>query len=152
MVHSPELVSLLDPDRDYGDKTFEEVKEGIARGLIVIEPGHSLPVLRDPTTNRAIKGTGRPPGSAAQEWSRTFVREFVAGDDSGTHEPRIAVLMQSAFDAVVTRGDMKALELLLKYGIGDHREMGSDAGSRAVDALMQLAQNARTERVIQVDG
>ena len=151
MADTQELVSLLDPNRDYGERTFDEVKEGIARGLIVIEQGHSLPVLRDAKTNRSIRGTGRPPGSAAQEWSRTFVREFIAGDDPDRGAPRLLLLMQAAYEAAL-KGDMKALEHSLKYGIGDHRELGTDAGSRAVDALMQLAQNARTERVISVDG
>lgn len=58
--------------------------------------------------------------------------------------------MNAAFSAVTEKGDMKALELLLKYGIGDHREVGADAGSRAVDHLMQLAKNARTETIIEV--
>lgn len=146
------LVAQLDPNRDYGDLSFADIKDGIARGAIEIEPGHLLPVLKDAGTHKHIKGTGRPPGSAPHEWSRTYVREFLTS--AASDQPQVARLerlMDSAFTAVTVKGDMKALELLLKYGIGDHREVGADAGSRAVDALMQLASNARTERVIQVN-
>lgn len=142
MASVEELVAKLDPNRDYGSRTFEQVREDIARGLIVIEDGPSLPILKDAFSKTVVKGSGRPLSSPA-EWSRQFLKERFAGDAEALYE--------AAKTAVLVKGDMKALELLLKYGVGDHREQGGDAGSRAVDALMQLATNARTERVIQVD-
>lgn len=54
----PNLVALLDPNRDYGERTFEQVKEEIARGALVILPGERLPVLKDAETGRTVKGTG----------------------------------------------------------------------------------------------
>ena len=143
MPSTDELVQQLDPNRDYGPRTFEQVKEEIARGAIVIEPGLSLPVLKDVASRKTIKGTGLAAVRNPAEWSRSLIREKFAGDAEALYE--------AAKNAVLIKGDMKALELLLKYGVGDHREQGSDAGSRAVDALMQLATNARTERVIQVN-
>lgn len=140
----PNLIDLLDPNRDYGERTFEQVKEEIARGLILIEPGHNLPVLKDARTHTLVTGTGRRANTAPHEWSRAYIREQFADD--------AARLYQAAVDAVLVKGDMKALELLLKYGVGDHREAGADAGARAVDALFELAQRAKTERVIEVQG
>lgn len=142
MASTEELIAKLDPTRDYGPRTFEQVKEGITRGALLVENGPNLPILKDAATGLVVKGSGRPLSSPA-EWSRQFLKERFAGDAEALYE--------AAKNAVLLKGDMKALELLLKYGVGDHREQGSDAGSRAVDALMQLATNARTERVIQVD-
>ena len=60
MASVEELVAKLDPNRDYGSRTFEQVREDIARGLIVIEDGPSLPILKDAFSKTVVKGSGRP--------------------------------------------------------------------------------------------
>lgn len=59
------FIEKLDPSRDYGELSFDDVVRGIRTGAITASEGNHLPQLKDSTTGRAIKGTGAPPQGAA---------------------------------------------------------------------------------------
>jgi len=76
------LIAALDPKRDYGERTYDDVLTGIRAGAILIEPGQSLPVLVEARMHRAIKGSGQPPQdgvSVQQQIIRKF-RELAIDD------------------------------------------------------------------------
>ena len=55
-----ELVERLDPRADYGESTYEAVRQGVLNGDLIIGPGHGRPTLRDVNTGLTVKGTGKP--------------------------------------------------------------------------------------------
>lgn len=140
------LIASLDPTRDYGERSYEDVVEQARSGLLVLEPGQGgIPVIRDGVTYKAVRGTAKaivhniaPNEQARRQWRQRFL------DD----EPE---LYAAAKNAVLNKGDMKALELLLKYGVGDHREGGSDAGTKAVEMLFEMAKERGGTRRIEID-
>ena len=71
-----ELIALLDPSREYGERGYAGILEGVEDGSVLIEPGHSLPVLRDRATNRSIKGTGAPVGADLGGLQQTALAKF----------------------------------------------------------------------------
>lgn len=141
-----DLISSLDPKRNYGIRTYEQVVQQVQQGLLVLAPGTGgIPVIRDSETKLMVQGTGAgvPTNLAPNEQSRRYFREnFVE------HAPE---LFQAAYLAVMNKGDMKALELLLKYGVGDHREGGTDAGTKAVEMLFEMAKERGGTRRIEID-
>lgn len=138
------LVALLDPNRDYGERTFEQVKDEIARGVLVIEPGHTLPVIREAATHRSIKGTGRPPGIGDVKVSRAYIeRKFGANKKA---------IWNAIYKGAVEQGDPRWGKLLLEYGLGKPVENASNFNEGVMALLQQLAagQNTRTETVREV--
>lgn len=144
LVAQTDLVALLDPHRDYGERTFEQIKEGIARGLILIEPGHTIPVLRDPATHRSIKGTGRPPGVGDVKVSRAYIERRFSNNKKA--------IWDALYKGAVTDGDPRWGKLLLEYGLGKPVENASGFSEGVMLLLQQLAagQNTRTETVREV--
>lgn len=82
LTYAEPLVNQLDPQRGYGDYTFEQIVEGIHSGSILIEPGQRLPVLRSARTGRPMKGSGQPPqtGVSVQQAALREFRERAAED------------------------------------------------------------------------
>ena len=73
-----ELLDQLDTERDYGDRSYDEVVEAVGRGELRLEAGRNLPVIREAATNRAVKGTGQPSlrsDSDVVRWSRRDFNE-----------------------------------------------------------------------------
>lgn len=57
-----ELIARLDPERDYGERTFEQVINQVGDGRLFLEPGANLPVIKDTASGRMVRGSGRVPG------------------------------------------------------------------------------------------
>ena len=55
-----DLIALLDPARDYGDRTYKEVVDSVRDGRLSIFPGKPTPILRDVGRGVSVKGTGAP--------------------------------------------------------------------------------------------
>ena len=139
------LLPLLDPSRDYGERSFEEVKEGVLSGTFILEEGTgNLPVIRAAETHLTIRGTSKPMPRNPQEWSKAYIKTRFAGDAEQIYD--------AMFEAAVKEHNGKAAELLFKYGLGDHRDVGSEAGSKAVEALFALAAANRTEHITVIEG
>ena len=144
VVYSDPLVNQLDPERNYGDLTFEQVVSGVQNGAILIEPGSRLPVLRSATTGLAIKGTGRPPqtGVSAQQAALREFRERAVDDLPEAYE----LLLQG-----MRAGDPRFHKIYFENLMGKMGETrGGDAMATAFTALIEAMQRP-AERVIILD-
>lgn len=138
------LIEQLDPFRDYGERSYEEVVEGVRNGTIRIWPGHTLPQLALQGQQGIIKGSGRPvakpPGETLPQWGRARFNRLAAED----FDEAYAALMQA-----VRRGDVRAMELFFTKFLGrDDFVKGDDRGS-ILEKLLELAARP-VERVIEV--
>lgn len=57
------LISQLSEDRDYGERTYEQVVSDVREGRLIISVGQNLPQLVDAKSRKAVKGTGKPVGA-----------------------------------------------------------------------------------------
>ncbi len=128
-VPKAELIATLDPEREYGDLSYDEVVAAIQEGEIKIRPGIRLPVLRD-DRGRAIKGTGHDPltGEDPHEWTvKRFRARFVEDFD------RIYAAAVKAAEG----GEPRAMKLLMDHGLGRPK----DPPHGGNDELMQMLLN-----------
>ena len=99
------LIAKLDPQRGYGDRTYDEVVEEVQAGKLRLEEGARLPVIKDASTGVTIRGTGQPVReSEPRQWSR---RQF---------ELRAAEDFDAVYDAVIASaisGDARAQKLFM---------------------------------------
>lgn len=135
------LINMLDPDRSYGDRTYEQVVEGIYSGDIIIEPGQRLPVLKDGKRKVAIKGSGQPPqeGLSNQQRALSQFRNLALDDVPQAYE---------GLRAGMERGDPRYDKIFWELLVG---KMGESRGGeqiaeafRAVVEAMQKPQERRT--------
>ena len=77
-----ELIAKLDPERDYGERSYSEVVDQVRAGILMLEPGENLPVIRWKATHRAVRGTGRPPvnGQPIQQAALADFRKLAIND------------------------------------------------------------------------
>jgi hypothetical protein len=128
-----ELVALLDPKRDYGDRTYADVVEQVTLGTLALEPGRTLPIIRDATTHRAVRGTGQPAIPRDADLSRWGRRRF---------NERAAEDFDEVYDAVVASakaGDVRAQKLFVETYLGRPREIGAPDEDRAFQLLLTMA-------------
>lgn len=58
-----DLIARLDPERQYGERTYEQIIAGIHDGQIIIEePREGDPPVLTDLEGKLLKGTGRRPG------------------------------------------------------------------------------------------
>lgn len=76
------LIASLDPDRNYGERTYEQVVAEVRAGALNLSPGRfGIPRITDAQTNRAVAGTGQPPvaeGSSPRDWGNARFRQLAA--------------------------------------------------------------------------
>lgn len=138
-----DLVSQLDPNRDYGSRTYEQVVAEVESGALILAPGKTLPVIRDAKTNHAVSGTGRPPGKPASVFSRAFIQKQFAKN---------AKEMWDAAFKYALEGDARYAKLLFEYGMGAPQQARGDP-TGAEDFLRILAAAAEsTQRRVTIDG
>lgn len=106
-----ELIAQLSPDRDYGDRTFDEVVAGVRGGAILIRPGQRLPQLVDAQTGKTIKGTGVPPGAGVGPQHRALhlFRELAIDDVPWAYQNLVKGM---------ERGDPRYDKLYWEYMVG----------------------------------
>jgi hypothetical protein len=143
MSDSDELVRSLDPRRDYGERSYDEIVADVRAGRLRLEPGRStLPVIRDPATNRPVKGTGQPPVPDGTEFPRR---------GRGRFNERAAADFDAVYDALVhaaTRGDVRAQKLFVETFLGRPREAAVGAEDRTIELLLAFARQTRPSEVV----
>lgn len=134
------LLDKLDPSRDYGDRTYDEVVEAVKSGELALSPGQTLPIIRDARTNKVVPGTGRPPGKGQHA---AFNRAFIQEQFSNNAEE----IWKAAFIGATTghgdeAPDPRWAKLLFEYGIGAPlQDKGNEAGaSEFMKVLAALAE------------
>jgi hypothetical protein len=120
-----ELLDQLNPDRDYGSRTYGEVVTGIRDGNINVAPGHPVPMLR--VSGISIKGTGAPLAlvEAGKETNhkRPWMAEF---EERGTTD------FDAVYEALVKSalgGDSKAQMYFLDRMLGKPRDSSPASGA-----------------------
>tara|TARA_B100001123_G_scaffold403419_1_gene491900 strand:- start:117 stop:578 length:462 start_codon:yes stop_codon:yes gene_type:complete len=145
-----DLIELLDPNRDYGERTYDEVVGGIRAGKIRILPpsGSKHPILRNTDVpsgiHPIIKGSGRvttveantknPPATKARFMARA-VDDFDSVYES---------MIESA-----TQGDVRAQKLFMEMFVGRPKEATETLQKNMMDKLFEAAL-APKEQVIEV--
>lgn len=75
-------IPTLDPDRDYGERTYEQVVEEVRAGkLTLLEGRFGLPRIVDAETGKTVKGTAMPPVSgevSPRDWGNARFRQLAA--------------------------------------------------------------------------
>ncbi len=136
-----QLVDLLDPERDYGDRTYLDVLSGIDRGTILIRPGARLPMLVS-STGGTIRGTGQPPrtGVTAQQHVVARMRELALDD--------IDEAYRSLRDGM-RRGDPRYDKIWWEYAAGKSSEFkGSDAMAEAFKHLVDMLDKPEAKSIV----
>ena len=132
------LIAMLDPDRDYGSRTFEQVVLGLKAGeLIASRPdvaGHP-PILRT-SAGALIKGTG-PYFTGGGSPQNALQSQLIAWADHGGLEAaanRLNNIIRHGEPAVA----VKAIDVLLKYTMPKAREAAPDdsIAVKLLEALM----------------
>tara|TARA_R100000315_G_scaffold58730_1_gene34048 strand:+ start:3844 stop:4302 length:459 start_codon:yes stop_codon:yes gene_type:complete len=122
-----ELITELDPNRDYGERSYTDVVDGVRNGYIAISPGMPTPILRDIGRGVTIKGTGRP--VVTHEHRSSNLARF---------EERGEVEFDSAFEAFmqnVMNGDVKAQMYFFDRMLGKPRESRESAARDEMNAF-----------------
>lgn len=148
IVPAESLIPQLDPKRDYGTRTYEQVVEAVLSGALMIyppvEPGRQ-PVLRLPE-GPVVKGSG--PYNIAGGVPQTALQARLV--DWGEHEgievalKRLRDLIVNAEPAVAT----KAIDVFFKYAMPKSREAAPD-DSIAVK-LLEALMTTREARPVEV--
>ena len=141
-----DLIALLDPAKDYGDRSYEEIVSGCRDGSIHIEPGHPTPILRHVGRGVSIKGTGAPltvknQGGEKKSWVTIF-------------EDRGATDVDAVYDALIasaTGGDVKAQQYYFDRMLGkprESRDTQNDSQLASFFASYAGTRIAQTERYV----
>lgn len=142
-----ELISQLDPKVDYGERTFEQVKDLIISGDIIIGPGQARPTLKDRTSGLALKGTGNPVyGLEANKRAKLQQRLLDAAEPDFPE-------VYSALMEQIGRGDVRAIKLWFEMVIGRAPEMKPTGDQSLMERMfdMILQQKQTTVREIIID-
>ena len=144
------LISLLDPQRNYG-RPLDDVVSDIRAGLILISPGYRLPVLKDARTGAVVKGTSAGVRSGgAVKISRSFVEEKFERNKHRIWEAVLKGALGNPEKGIA--GDPRWGKLLFEYGMGKPVETGAGMNEAVMGLLARLAesQGTRRERVTEV--
>lgn len=152
-VYNPdleELISLLDPDRDYGERTHEQVVQEVRAGALTIQRNPSevitQPFLTDARTGKRIKGSGMAVNKRGYTKQSEFNHKWFLERCEEDREKVYRSLMK-AIDR--DEPDPRALKLWLEYAIGAPQKMlAGGASTDAIKALLDAAKSMRTEVVI----
>ena len=79
MANTASLISKLLPDRNYGERSYDEVVQDVKDGILTIHEGETIPILRDATTGLTVRGTGVPERkNTKQSWHERFVERAIS--------------------------------------------------------------------------
>jgi hypothetical protein len=109
-----EAIESLDPTRDYGNRSYEQVVTEVESGALMVIPnskgGH--PILRQKEGGFLIKGSGRANNTGVEHGLKETKRQFMeraAGDFDSVYES----VIKSA-----TKGDVRAQKLFMELYVG----------------------------------
>ena len=123
-----EMVALLDPDRDYGERTFDDVVKGVRDGSISASPGHPVPLLR--VDGISVKGSGAPLALVNAPKQRPWLAKF---------EERASTDFDAVYQSLLTsaiNGEVKAQMYFLDRLLGKPRESRDAGNSEMLSAFI----------------
>ena len=144
-----EVIASLDPTRDYGDRSYEQVVTEVESGALMVIPSAKggQPIIRQKVGGFVIKGSGRTNDSNIERGTAETKRLFMAraADDFG-----------SVYESVVTsanKGDVRAQKLFMELYVGRPTEAvdGMDKDIAKIIAEHYLrSQGTRTIDILDV--
>jgi hypothetical protein len=139
-----DLIALLDKDRNYGDRTYDDVVREVIDGSLLLEPGHNLPVIKDARTRLAVKGSGRYVGTTGPQQEALAAFRRMALDDV----PDAYAELRSG----MKNGDPRFHKIYWENLIGKVGETrGGDEMAKAMQMLVAHFEKPETRTVI-IDG
>jgi hypothetical protein len=123
-----EMVAMLDPDRDYGERTFDDVVKAVRDGSISASPGHPVPMLR--IGAMSVKGSGAPVALANATKQRPWLAKF---------EERASTDFDAVYESLLTsaiNGEVKAQMYFLDRLLGKPRETRDGGNSEMLSAFI----------------
>ena len=137
-----ELIEQLDPNRDYGDRSYKEIVDSVRAGNINIRPGIPTPILRDVGRGVTIKGTGAPLSITRTGNKKAWVTIF---------EERGASDIDAVYEALISSaltGDTKAQIYYFDRMFGKPRESRENQNA---DVLANFFASFAGTRMAQVE-
>lgn len=162
-----ELIGRLSETADYGERSYEEVVEGIRSGAIRAYHNPSLtgrtqPLLTDVATGKRIKGTGvafagvrgdpnnvRGAMRKVQENHEWFLERSM-GDREAIYKALVLACVGDPDRGI--RSDPRAMKIYFDYFIGAPERYIGGASTDAIQVLLAAVQNQRREVVIDESG
>lgn len=140
-----ELLALLDPDRDYGERSYEDVVRECREGALLLAPNPHGEVMKQPFISsadpsqgrRRVKGTGMPHPvvtgfESVQKWNHKWFLERMQEDREKVYS---SLLRSITGDSP----DPRAIKIWFEYGIGvPFRNMPNGASTDAIKALLEI--------------
>lgn len=71
---APDLLAALDPERNYGPRTYQQVVDAVRRGELTLMAGQNLPVIKDVSTGKMVAGSGQLPQTGVSNQQRALHR------------------------------------------------------------------------------
>jgi len=123
-----DLLALLDPDRNYGERSYDDVVREVNAGTLMLGVGNSLPRIFDATTKQPVKGTGQPPiNDDVQRFSKAKFNAWAADNQDEAQELLLAAMRKL---------DVRAMKIFFDNQIGPGKEVRTDAVSEALASLI----------------
>tara|TARA_R110002020_G_scaffold90405_4_gene220110 strand:- start:803 stop:1300 length:498 start_codon:yes stop_codon:yes gene_type:complete len=141
-----ELIDKLDPNVDYGERSYEQVCDQIRNGTLTIKPiVYDRPIIRDPALNgRLVRGSGRLHSATLSAEKIETISRFLtrAAEDFDS-------VYEALTEAAVTKGDVRAQKVFMEMFIGRPKESTVTVNSKVMDRLLDAAEKEK-ETVIEV--
>ena len=143
---SEELIERLDPNRDYGVRTYEDVVREVRAGTLSLHEGATvLPVIRDKTMNNVItKGSGVTRVREKADNPRVQTKAVFLERAHGDFESVYSAMVESA-----VKGDVRAQKLFMELYVGRPREATEVVEKEVINRLFELALKPK-EKVLDV--
>ena len=129
-----EMINLLPLDRNYGDRSYDDVVRQLRSGELRAAPGHRIPQLFDAKTNRIVKGSGTPimtQGVTAHQKIAAEMRNMAVDD--------IEMVYHNLIDKIRRTEDPRWTKIFLEFTVGKVSEArGADGMADAINKLIDM--------------
>lgn len=143
-----EFIQLLPLDRDYGERSYDDVVRQLRSGELRATPGHRVPQLFDAKTNMKVKGTGTPIMEGASPHQR-IASEFrsLAVDD-------LEMVYGKIVEGIKKGNDPRWAKLFLEFTIGRvEAARGAGGDAEVISKLLDMIDSRPQYRTIEyIDG
>lgn len=127
------LLPELDPQRNYGKRTYEEVVQEVGEGRLRLFAGATLPVIVQTDNGQSVTGTGQPLQGEQPAEHRTRESFQIRS------ETDLPVVYDAILHAIVEKHDPRAMKIWMEYAIGKPPESRQDR-SESLTRLMEMLQ------------
>lgn len=122
-----DLISSLDPQRDYG-RPFEDVLRDVHEGALILSPGAGRqPLIQESGSGVFVKGTGRRPGSQEYKYNSQEVAKLLSA-----HLPEV---LPAFIEDLMDKRDPRMFKIFFERVAGN---AGQPFGGMAADEVVEL--------------